>query len=238
MVRNIHQMWKTPKLPAGVKTYQLSWKKHHPNWAYVFWTDSAIQEFLSTEFSWFLPIYNTYPYDIQRVDAARYFILYTFGGIYADIDYEVFAPVDECCKSYDVALINKFNRTVSNFLMYSEMRSRFFYHVIGRLEIAHQHTNYAALACQDAVFQTTGPTFLTDCLLSFVDRRSVGEFDHREFDPYNRHRWALPRALVRSTVLKLKGLSRNKETAPHFPRVLRTGLLACRGVHWRNSTWL
>ena len=44
----------------------------------------------------FLATYDAYPSYIQRCDAARYFIIYTHGGLYADLDYECtkpFAPV-------------------------------------------------------------------------------------------------------------------------------------------------
>ena len=34
----------------------------------------------------FLAPYRSYPYDIQRADAIRYFILYEFGGLYLDLD--------------------------------------------------------------------------------------------------------------------------------------------------------
>ena len=45
---------------------------------------------------WFLSAYDGYPSYIQRCDAARYFIVYRHGGVYADLDYECtkpFAPV-------------------------------------------------------------------------------------------------------------------------------------------------
>ena len=34
----------------------------------------------------FLAPYRSYPYDIQRADAIRYFILFEFGGLYLDLD--------------------------------------------------------------------------------------------------------------------------------------------------------
>src|SRR5690606_15288628 len=37
-------------------------------------------------FPWFLETYDSYPYDIQRVDVVRYFLLYKYGGIYSDLD--------------------------------------------------------------------------------------------------------------------------------------------------------
>ena len=50
------------------------------NWTTILWTDQSIRAFLEKHYHWFLPAYDSYPYNIQRVDAARYFILYHFGG--------------------------------------------------------------------------------------------------------------------------------------------------------------
>ena len=41
---------------------------------------------------WFLGAYDAYPSYIQRCDAASYFIMYSHGGVYADLDYECTKP--------------------------------------------------------------------------------------------------------------------------------------------------
>ncbi len=41
---------------------------------------------LQKHFPDFLPTYLAYPYQIQRADAIRYFILYHHGGVYIDLD--------------------------------------------------------------------------------------------------------------------------------------------------------
>ena len=43
---------------------------------------------------WFLDAYDAYPSYIQRCDAARYFIMYSHGGVYADLDYECTKPFE------------------------------------------------------------------------------------------------------------------------------------------------
>mmetsp|Transcript_19892 Transcript_19892/g.29052 ORF Transcript_19892/g.29052 Transcript_19892/m.29052 type:complete len:209 (-) Transcript_19892:27-653(-) len=45
-----------------------------------------MRDFVETNYSWFLETYDSYKYDVQRFDAARYFILYYYGGIYLDLD--------------------------------------------------------------------------------------------------------------------------------------------------------
>nr|KAG5701406.1 hypothetical protein BaRGS_032738 [Batillaria attramentaria] len=45
-----------------------------------------MRELIANNYSWFLADYDSYRYNIQRVDSARYFILHHFGGVYMDLD--------------------------------------------------------------------------------------------------------------------------------------------------------
>jgi mannosyltransferase OCH1-like enzyme len=56
---------------------------------YRFWSDQDIDLFMKSAHPEFYPTYKAYPRHIQRVDAARYFILWDYGGIYADMDFAV-----------------------------------------------------------------------------------------------------------------------------------------------------
>ena len=50
--------------------------------------------FIKDEYPWFLETYQSYKYNIERVDSLRYFILLKYGGIYIDLD-------DGCRRSLD-----------------------------------------------------------------------------------------------------------------------------------------
>jgi mannosyltransferase OCH1-like enzyme len=67
---------------------QNSWKHHFEHWEYRFWTDEDLDEFIKTKYSWFYLTYISYPRNIHKIDAARYFILYEYGGMYVDMDFE------------------------------------------------------------------------------------------------------------------------------------------------------
>lgn len=49
---------------------------------------------LQEHYPWFLPTYLSYPYNIQRVDVLRYFILLHHGGLYLDLDVGCKARLD------------------------------------------------------------------------------------------------------------------------------------------------
>ena len=85
----IHQTWKSENLssaPQGWLQAAEAWKAWHPDCQYKLWTDESLRNFISDKFSWFLNTYDSYPHVIQRVDSARYFILYEYGGLYSDLD--------------------------------------------------------------------------------------------------------------------------------------------------------
>ena len=70
-------------------TCQKSWKRIYPNYSYVLWNDETMDTFMKNTYPEYYELYSNYPNKIMKIDAARYFILYTYGGIYADMDYEV-----------------------------------------------------------------------------------------------------------------------------------------------------
>lgn len=88
-------MWKDHDVPVECVPYTDSWKQHHPDWNYRFWTDVDILELISTHYNWFLDTYNNYDYNIQRSDTARHVILHHHGGLYCDIDIQCSRPVND-----------------------------------------------------------------------------------------------------------------------------------------------
>jgi hypothetical protein len=87
----IHQQWKTEDIPPGLFTrIRSEWKRLYPEpeYKHILWTDATMRQLIQARFAWFLETYDNYPTNIQRADSSRYFILYTYGGLYADLDYE------------------------------------------------------------------------------------------------------------------------------------------------------
>jgi inositol phosphorylceramide mannosyltransferase catalytic subunit len=86
----IHQTYKTHQLPEEWQQLQRTWTHSdlalEEGYEYMFWTDEMNRKLIETDFPWFLERYDAYPKPIQRVDAARLFILYKYGGIYVDLD--------------------------------------------------------------------------------------------------------------------------------------------------------
>ncbi len=60
---------------------------HAPNYEYKLWTDADSRKFIAEHYDWFLPVFDGYPYPIQRADAPFATLCFiTTVGIYMDLD--------------------------------------------------------------------------------------------------------------------------------------------------------
>ena len=93
--RLIFQTWKSRvSMPANYARWSASLRKMNPGFAYFLWDDFDNRNFIEQYYPWFLAVYDAYPREIYRADAVRYFFLYQFGGLYADMDTECLRPVE------------------------------------------------------------------------------------------------------------------------------------------------
>lgn len=64
-----------------------SWQQHQKKYTHFFSTDEMCNKFMKTQFSG--DVYTAYcrlPMAVMKADLWRYCIIYTYGGIYADVD--------------------------------------------------------------------------------------------------------------------------------------------------------
>jgi Mannosyltransferase OCH1 and related enzymes len=95
----IHQIWIGSPLPEVFKKYMETWQELHPDWQYVLWTDEKVEKEL-------FPLYNQKFYDESdsmgvKSDLLKWEIIYRFGGVYADVDFECLQPLDRLHYTYD-----------------------------------------------------------------------------------------------------------------------------------------
>jgi mannosyltransferase OCH1-like enzyme len=95
----IHQVWLGGPLPEAFKKYVASWFTMHSQggWIYKLWTDEDMKTF---------PLYNRAIYDASdsvgvRSDIAKWEIVYKYGGVYLDVDFECLKPLDILHYTYD-----------------------------------------------------------------------------------------------------------------------------------------
>jgi mannosyltransferase OCH1-like enzyme len=90
----IHQTYKIAELPPLFQQCQTQIQRLHPHCEYRFHTDADIDAFIKTQFPTYYDAFMRLPRKIMQIDMVRYFWMYEYGGIYADLDYYIIRPFD------------------------------------------------------------------------------------------------------------------------------------------------
>jgi mannosyltransferase OCH1-like enzyme len=139
-------------------TCQESWKKYfpEPEYKHIMWYDEDLDNLILNDYEWFYDIYKSYKKNIQRIDIARYFILYKYGGIYADMDYMCMKNFYDLLPSDKVSISespHKENEYIQNALMASNINNDFWIKVIDEATIRKNSKR---------VLFSTGPKLVSD----------------------------------------------------------------------------
>jgi len=156
----VHQQWKTDKIPEGKYTeWHEKWLRlfPQPEYTHILWDDISGRKLIADHYPWFLDIYDSYQFNIQRADAVRYFILHRYGGIYADLDYEPLVNFYDHLPQDRASFIEspyQYNEYLQNSLMSSPAKDPFWLTVFDVLVERHNAP----------VLKATGPMFLDEAL--------------------------------------------------------------------------
>lgn len=98
--RIIHQIWlgQNP-LPDDFVGYVETWKSHHPAWEHRLWTEDD----LGGETLRRLEVRETIRHPAERSDILRLELLYRYGGVYVDTDFECRRALDDALGEADFA---------------------------------------------------------------------------------------------------------------------------------------
>ena len=155
---------------------QKSWFERFPSpeYEYKMWTDEDLDNLIKNDFPWFYEIYSNYDANIKRIDIARCFILYKYGGIYADMDYMCMKNFYHLLPSNKVSISESphpHNEFIQNALMASNKNNDFWLKVIDE---AKGRTTLDILS-------STGPRLLSDVYNS--NKTDVKVLEKNLFNP-------------------------------------------------------
>lgn len=107
--RHIHQIWLQGEafIPTSYQNNVASIKTLNPKFRYTLWDECAILNLPFLMQPTARATYYKFRYLHQKVDFARYCILFQFGGMYIDMDAECVQPLEPLfasCDGYDVVL--------------------------------------------------------------------------------------------------------------------------------------
>lgn len=86
----MHQIWLGSQMPQKCVILAQTWQNMHPDWQYRLWTDDDVESFGLENKALFDKAKNFG----EKSDIFRYEILYRFGGVYIDTDFECLRPLD------------------------------------------------------------------------------------------------------------------------------------------------
>lgn len=95
----IHYCWfGNGEMPELVERCTASWHKHMPNWEYRLWCEDNFD--ISTAPRYVQEAYTAKKYAFVS-DYVRLWALEREGGLYMDVDFEVYRPFDDLMEKYD-----------------------------------------------------------------------------------------------------------------------------------------
>jgi mannosyltransferase OCH1-like enzyme len=131
------------------------------------------RDLIKNEYTWFLENFDNYPKHIQRADSVRYFILYHYGGLYADLDCEVregfYQYLDQ--NKINLAQSPYHDDGMMNNLMASPKKIELWKNVFSTLETKKNISS---------TLESTGPGVLTD---TFKEKNNINVLGYNEFNP-------------------------------------------------------
>jgi len=180
----IHQIWMQgfAEAPPEIQKYMNINKSLNPDFRYKFWNEAKIISLM--EEHGYLETYNEFIYMHQKIDFAKYVILYYYGGIYIDGDavcQKSITPLLEENRNYHfiVSKLNcnclenyihcNYSYCLNNGILYARPQAK-----ILKILIDSIHYNHV---CPDkipkmiCIEQTTGPTRLTDIVVKNLNKK-------------------------------------------------------------------
>ena len=177
--RVLHQTWKDHAPPPPLDGYMTTCRSmnEEAGFTYAFYDDTALRRAVADAVPQHLPLYDAFAHTIERVDFARYAIMWKTGGVYLDADMECYKPLETFLAANDgrallttepaahAGLYDKFypggvSRVVCNAAMASPPGHPFW---LSLMDFIADHYSYSPTS--NPVL-STGPMAITRCIQS------------------------------------------------------------------------
>jgi mannosyltransferase OCH1-like enzyme len=172
--RIFHQVWINDEgqpVPDEYAAYTATWLRLHPGWEYRLWNLDNLDFALRRPE--LIPQAKSYS---QMSDLLRFEVLYRYGGVYIDTDFEPFKCIEPLLDGVRMFLCSEDGETLTASIVGAEESSPLFLRLLDELpeQIGLEAPNIE-----------TGPTYVTRTLLTggFGDELTL--LPTRYFFPYN-----------------------------------------------------
>ena len=164
--KKIHQIWIGPKkIPKRYLHWGKSWIKNNPKWDYKLWTNTELNQ---------LSMINRSLYDSTtnigfKSDIARYEILYKYGGVYIDTDFESLREIPNNLRYFDFVscLGFDYSPTILNGFLMASIQNKIIKKIIYDLKKPKNNNDPMT------IIDSSGPTKLTNIYFQYHDNTSL-----------------------------------------------------------------
>ncbi len=220
--RIVHQIWLGSKVPEKYRHWIESWMNMR-GWEYKLWTDEEVKKFKMKN----RDLYERSDNFGEKSDILRLEILYKYGGLYVDTDFECIQPeiFDELHRYFDFYIgfeplehgSTKFNM----FKMCNAIIAAIPEHPLIHDLVDNMRANFLAYRPHTGPIGTTGPSYITriicEYLESNVDTLRNMCFPSTIFYPF-------------SAIEVEDYLTNSQHTLPIFPETV--------AIHYWNMSWV
>ncbi|PCJ24628.1 MAG: hypothetical protein COA94_07175 [Rickettsiales bacterium] len=177
----IHQTWKTNDIPNVWKSSRESWIKYHKKYVYVLWTDEMNRKLILDYYPWFIEYYDKFPYNIQRADAIRPFILHRYGGLYSDLDIKPTKSFEPLLKHKSSVILLSDNGRYTNMIMASNIGNPFWINVFDAMK--SPNIPWYCGTRHFYIQATTGPILIDKVARNFKGKGNIIDFPSKFVQP-------------------------------------------------------
>jgi mannosyltransferase OCH1-like enzyme len=167
----IHQTWKRK---TGLSQRHEFWRSTftgmNPSFQHPLYDDADNRALVEKFTPTLLPVYQSFPLEINRVDFVRTLYLFFFGGFYADLDFQCLNPFSRYCALGEVlfgrmGVENDFVHSIPNALMASPQFDGFWIFYLRHMIRLQTRTGRDGGL---GVEEQTGPVALRQAILEYV----------------------------------------------------------------------
>jgi len=192
---NIHQIWfqGEENIPNHLKENVKKVKEIMPTYNHIIWDDVSIQELLKK--TGHLNTYKKFKHLHQKVDFARYVILYEYGGIYLDMDVEMLKslePLIEEKMTDNISVIFSYinvdglldktfiKYTINNGTIICRRGSLFMKELVDNIRVDSFYNMFPKII---SIGFTTGPRYVTAIYNNSLNKNSVKILEPTYLEP-------------------------------------------------------
>ena len=195
----IHQIWfqGEDKIPEKLNNYKNECKKINKDYQYYIWDDDMIRRLLKDNYPDYYKTYNAFPLMIQKIDFAKYVILYHYGGVYVDMDVRCLKNATTLIKKFtgnDMIVSNSSSGIpykwcniitkllfdfvvemdyVNNGIMLVKKNHHFLLYLCDEISKRLPNYSFNILTRDPYVWVSTGPGIVTKCIMDYKKKHPL-----------------------------------------------------------------